>query len=1001
MNQALCATAIIVTLLAAAAWAQDGPVGVDADRWINVADLGASGSEAQTTAKTTEGSNQIVVADPGDFQVGQGVMVSRANVRYTDTLMWGPTMGKRHEPTAEEVELRGYDGSSGSWTVFVVEVAPSDPPTFRWTDDLALNWHDGGEVSADWQPLSGGTEIKINKRDWEGAGHLITFSARDQLISVIEKIEGNVITLKDPANRSVEDAVVRHNDTEALQAALDRAVAEGRNVYFPVGHYMLVTGLTVTNPTAIVIQGESPVGTVLDISEGTGSCLRLVNGQEVALRNLRFVGHSGVDVRRQMGSIRTNTPQHLWGFYLKHCNAVGISNTTRVLCDNCHATKMSAECFYSAGRARKIDSEPAQYTKEITYYRCSVENCSRNAFNNNDLAENTSVLQCRIRDVGGCTWEGASRFVRFIGNYVRNGGTVAMGNIRSRGEYLEQLGTGQHIVADNVFETGMIYGSAAVRLASGGTQTIVRNNLFINYGTSGIEISGQGPTTSLPSRWGTITGNIMDMTDVEAQGLARYGISVSASDVIVSDNQIYVRGQCDPNVTAIKLSEPMVNLQIHGNQITNCGAGIKLSRGRASVGEVTGERSFVTTAASIPLERRQSHRYRGWGMAWFSGANLQGASVVEDFDPDTLQFTLAEPRELKVGQSYEVFPTSGVNWSISRNTISSCQQPVMLDSWGSGTSTISDNLITRGDLPGVQAALDITGQFKLIGNRIVGFNEEGSSALTLRPDPGNRPVRSVFLRNIFERCANVVAETAPGLWAGSLAADNTFIDCGGVPDSGAAPQAQMQVTPILVTPPPPPVMVAGAPPAGLKIDGDVSEWPFDDPDRAVALAQTPDGRPVRSGKAELCVARDADSLYLAARIPLGEGVEPVKMAGGWAGDGIEVSFRDADPKSSSPIFVNWGSAGGTLEGSTAGGASPEQMSAMRDAITYAAAAGPGQWSCEWRIPLRAIAADPGKLKRLLFNVGVHHERGGDWVAWVGTGGPIYQVGSAGELVLGE
>lgn len=993
----VCVAAIVICSLAAAQ--EPGPAATPVTgQWINARDLGASGSDFQTGANTTADSNVIVVEDPGDFEVGQGVMISRAFVRYVNAQVWER---KTHPLADEEAELRGYDGSSGSWSVFVVEMTPGDKPTFRWTDDLALTWHDGGEVSGDWQPLSGGTEIKINKRDWGDVNQLITFSARDQLVTTIEGIEGNTLTLKDPANHSGEDAVVRHNDTVSLQATLTQAVAEKRNVFIPIGHYMISEGLTITNAASIEVRGESSLETVIDISEGTGTCIKLINGQEVTLRNLRFVGHSGVDVRQQMGYIATKCPQNLWGFYLKHCNAVGVSNTTRVLVDNCHATKMSAECFYSAGRSRYNNRpEPEQYTKEITYYRCSVEDCSRNAFNNNDLAEGTSVLQCRIRDVGGCTWEGASRFVRFIGNYVRNGGTVAMGNIRTRNNYLEELGTGQHIIADNVFETGMIYGGCAVRLSSGGTQTIVRNNLFINYGTSGIEISGQGPTNSLPSRYGIITGNIMDMTDIEAQDKSRFAIAVSAPDVIVSDNQIYVRGECDDNVTGIKLLEPMTNLKIHDNQITNCGWGVKLTRASSTVNTVVDERNFTTRAGQVPLERRLSHRYRGWGLALVGSEQATG--IVEDFDPETLQFTLTAPMDVKPGMSYQVFPTRGVDWTISTNTISGCRNPVTLDSYGSASSVFSGNLITRGETTGVPSAVDLRGRWQFADNRIVGFDEEGSSALTLQPDPVGRPPMSVFLRNSFERCANVVTEAAAGLWSESLAGDNLFVGCGGAPATGqAALEQEVKVVPITVAPRQAPKASAGAVPAKLAVDGDVSEWPWDDEAWVMTLAQSPEGGPGGGTPALACAARDQEKLYLAIKVPLAEGVAPNVQAGGWGGDGVEVSFRNADPNAGGPIFVQWGSAGGSFEASPAGGASAQQVAEMQRAIVYAAKADEGQWSCEWAIPLSAISADPGKLKSLMFNIGVRHEKSNRWLAWVGTGAEIFRVDSAGMLELGE
>lgn len=50
--------------------------------WLDARDLRASGSKFETTAAATDGSKEITVADVGDFQAGQGVMVSKCNIRY-------------------------------------------------------------------------------------------------------------------------------------------------------------------------------------------------------------------------------------------------------------------------------------------------------------------------------------------------------------------------------------------------------------------------------------------------------------------------------------------------------------------------------------------------------------------------------------------------------------------------------------------------------------------------------------------------------------------------------------------------------------------------------------------------------------------------------------------------------------------------------------------------------------------------------------------------------
>ncbi|MBM4049413.1 MAG: hypothetical protein FJ279_30325, partial [Planctomycetes bacterium] len=419
--------AISVSLSVVLVLAGTACLGAESD-WLNARDCGASGSKFESPATTTAGSNRVAVKEIGDFKVGQGVMVSRCNIHYTEAQLWGPkTKRVAPRPIKGELEFRGYDGSKGSWTVYVLDVAPAAQPAFRWTDDLGRTWSANVPIDKEWHKLSGGLEVRFGDLDWP-SGYVVTFGARDQLVSRIEKVEGNVLTLKDAANRSATDAVVRHCDDAALQDAVDRAIKEKRHLFVPPGCYRLARGVTVQDPAGIIVEGANAVDTVLDITEGNGSCISLKGGTEVTLRNLRFVGHSGFDTRDQMGSMRTQGAVSVWGFYFKLCNAVHISGTERVLVENCHATRMSMEAFYSQGPGRWKGREPKSYSKAITYLRCSAVDCARNAFNNNDFAENTSVLYCRIVDVGGCSWEGASRFVRFIGNYVRNAGTVAMGN---------------------------------------------------------------------------------------------------------------------------------------------------------------------------------------------------------------------------------------------------------------------------------------------------------------------------------------------------------------------------------------------------------------------------------------------------------------------------------------------------------------------------------------------------------------------------------------------
>ena len=785
--KASAAVAISLALLIpAAVLAQTAP------NSLSVADCGASGSEFQTAATVTAGSRQITVADPGDFRVGQGVMISKCNTQFTHGTLWGPAKEYlRSAPLKDLVQLRGYDGSLGGWTVYVLDVDGNNPATFRWSDDLCRTWKQTKvPITGDWQKLSGGTEVKFGQLDCD-SGYAVTFSARDQLLTTIEAVAGRTLTLHDAPSQSAQDAIVRHNDTDALQAVVDQAIKEKRNVFFPAGTYRLARPILVKEARGISLEGANGVDTVLDISEGEGACFDLQDGTEVNIRNFRLVGNTGFEARDQAGYLSLLGAQNVWGFYLKPCHGIMVTQTERVLVENCHASKMSGECFYCSGRARVYNQpEPAQYTKSLTWLRCSVTDSARNAFNNNDMAENTSVLQCRIVHVGGCAWEGASRFVRFIGNYVRNSGTVAMGNVRSRDEQYEQLGTGQHIVSDNVFEGVTCYGGAAIRAAACATQVLITNNIFVNYNSSAIDINGMTGPYDLPAGICTVSGNMMDFTDITGKPASRTAIEISAPSVTVNDNQIYTRGAADPLVSAFKLHEPAVNLNLHDNQVRNAGTGLMAYRASAVVTEVKDDRTFLCPGQRIPMERRQSPRYQGWHVVWLRGGKVTGQSVVESFDPETLQFRLTAPAEMQVGDALEIYAPSA-NWDIHDNSFSGCLTPVALDGYGSSTSLFRENVLIRGAASPVKEAVMIRGQYRLLGNQFVDYDGAGSATLSLYPDRLGRAPANLYQDNLFQHCALPVQEAQKGLWETCRGRANAFVECGGKPAELKAPTADL------------------------------------------------------------------------------------------------------------------------------------------------------------------------------------------------------------------
>ena len=139
---------------------------------------------------------------------------------------------------------------------------------------------------------------------------------------------------------------------------------------------------------------------------------------------------------------------------------------------------------------------------------------------------------------------------------------------------------------------------------------------------------------------------------------------------------------------------------------------------------------------------------------------------------------------MKSGDRFEVFAPSA-NWTLHDNTVTGCLRPMVLDSYGSDTSLLRNNLVERGCATNVTRAIEVRGVFKLVGNRITGFDEKGATALALEPDRLGRPCCSVYRDNVFERCAKVLAESVPALWDASSHAGNEFIQCGSQPKETA------------------------------------------------------------------------------------------------------------------------------------------------------------------------------------------------------------------------
>ncbi len=667
------------------------------DGWLSARDFGATGC-GDTISCRFDGTNKIIVEDPSGFAVGQWITVLGCTTTYERPwILYGPydQVGNYVKYT-DQFEYRGYTGLDGEdWTVYFIDVPAGRSDFFHWTDDMGVHWHRNvPRKNGEWYELSGGCQVKFNDYAWEG-GASFGISARNSLNTVIEAIDGNVLTLRDSTTRVGEGRVV-HDDTRALNAAAQAAKAQKKNLFIPSGHYRISSHISIAGVKDITVEGSSAASTLLDISEGVGMCMQLWCCENVTVRNLSMKGGMGFDERKKAGFIPMQGSSEFWGFIYKQSFAMGIYHSQKILVENVHASRMSAECFvsnYDDQYIRIHPEEPSDGRQPSTVFvRCSVTDCARNAFNNT----NSELYYCRIENVGGCTVEEPSRYVKMIGCYVKNAGGVAVSNIRDRKNEHERYPRGQLIVEDCVFESGEVLNHAGgqINLSAGGSQFIIRGNQFINYNENAIFINPGQADCEFPVENNIIVGNSIDMTCEGEEPKKRIGIMVGASDTTVSDNQISVRGK-DVTVTAIAIADYALRVNVHDNITRGVGHGIKSFHIDGKVGDTVGDdgrcfkRKYDAWGGMPYLLRRRSHRYRDWHIVWMDEKG--GENIIAELDPVSLVFTLKNTDELYTGRPFRIYPPAEAGWLIHDNILQA-EVPMELDTYSGRTAHLEDNI---------------------------------------------------------------------------------------------------------------------------------------------------------------------------------------------------------------------------------------------------------------------------------------------------------------------
>jgi hypothetical protein len=187
---------------------------------------------------------------------------------------------------------------------------------------------------------------------------------------------------------------------------------------------------------------------------------------------------------------------------------------------------------------------------------------------------------------------------------------------------------------------------------------------------------------------------------------------------------------------------------------------------------------------------------------------------------------------------------------------------------------------------------------------------------------------------------------------------------------------------------------AGARPAAPTVavpnakDIPAGDWPG----KAIDLAQTPSGVPLSGESGKAWLVRSGDQLAVRISIP----TKAITQGAAWrTDDGAEICLAGKTPDGKPTVWVLRGYANGTLEVSDEAGTPAAACAAIQKQLAYKATTSASSWQGEWQIKLSALGiAAKGSVP---FNLGAFRSSGGQWLNWVGTGGPTWNLQKAGQI----
>jgi len=492
----------------------------------NVKTFGASGSDQSTTGSISASSNKLTLLDVKDFKIGHGVRVLGAyNIREVVSL-----------------KITTAATTNGNVTVYLdesntnVSLSNGDTPTTvaaKIRGATFPGWTTGGTGDTVTFTANGyGKRLFYYNRNSTGANGSTTLTTAGEadLTTIITAISGKSLTLRDLANTSVTNAIVYHEDTEAISNAIDSI--EAGKVVFPQGVYnyryiyKLKNNISFEGYKAKLVT-YSVVGDVKNNFH--------IQGSNIEVRDLDF------DFNREFNTDTTFKPQ----------SYAGGNNHVRLGGDRVSAANggwqdnlLIENCKVNGGYAGGID---IYYANNAIVRNCDVTNTLGNGINFSNcqhdiLVENSTVDNTRddgIQNVCDTGWKKLTkkyivRNCKVLNSYAKGISTTGADTVLFEGNYVDNTyGGGIQPFYDSYYQLGR------------SRNVVARDNTIVNAGKN--YGPGKYKTSVSANADGIyISADTMEVTleNNRIYSSARYGIIVinGAKEIEIKRNRVIGSG---------------------------------------------------------------------------------------------------------------------------------------------------------------------------------------------------------------------------------------------------------------------------------------------------------------------------------------------------------------------------------------------------------------------------------------------------------------------------